>query len=97
LKRRLAGDLDSILAKALDKNVRDRYRSAEQLSADLGRHLDGRPILASSGGAHRAVGRFVSRHKFPIALGLGFLTAIYSGAIHIELAAWRTWAVRYCC
>jgi len=50
LKRRLSGDLDSILLKALEKEPRRRYRSVEQFSTDLEWHLSGRPIMAEQSG-----------------------------------------------
>ena len=49
LSRRLQGDLDDIVAVALDKEPGRRYGSAEELAADLGRHLHGEPVLAPPG------------------------------------------------
>lgn len=46
LGRRLAGDLDAIVLKALEKEPHRRYASAEQLAEDLRRYLDGRPVMA---------------------------------------------------
>ena len=45
-KRRLAGDLDNIAAKALAKESRLRYASVAELAEDIRRHLDGRPVRA---------------------------------------------------
>ncbi len=42
----LGRELDSILAKALEKRPADRYLSAADFAADLRRHLEGRPIFA---------------------------------------------------
>jgi hypothetical protein len=49
LRRAIAGDLDNIVLKALQKEVGRRYASVEQLSEDLGRHLDGLPVQARAG------------------------------------------------
>ena len=46
LRRQLSGDLDTIVLMAMRKDAARRYGSAEQLAADLQRHLDGRPVVA---------------------------------------------------
>jgi len=46
LARLLAGDLDNIVLKAMEKDPRRRYASVEQLSEDVGRHLAGLPVRA---------------------------------------------------
>jgi eukaryotic-like serine/threonine-protein kinase len=63
LARRLAGDLDHIVAKALRKEVSERYGSAEQLAADIGRHLDGLPVIARRGSWRYLAGKYVRRYK----------------------------------
>ena len=44
LRKRLRGDLDNIVLMALRKEPQRRYQSAEQLSADISRHLEGLPV-----------------------------------------------------
>ena len=67
LARALTGDLDTIVLKAMHKDPRRRYASAEQLSEDLRRHLEGRPVKAvPDSGAYR-LGKFVSRHRAGVA------------------------------
>ena len=44
LHRQLSGTLDSIVLKALRKDPRQRYSSAEDLAADLKRYMDGLPV-----------------------------------------------------
>ncbi|WP_287128292.1 serine/threonine-protein kinase [Candidatus Cyanaurora vandensis] len=46
LQRRLMGDLDTILLKALQKDPSRRYGSAAQLAEDLLCHLEKRPVSA---------------------------------------------------
>ncbi len=72
LRRRLAGDLDSIVLRALRKDPRRRYSSVEQLSEDIRRHLEGLPVAAREGTfSYRAV-KFVLRNRGALALGASF-------------------------
>jgi eukaryotic-like serine/threonine-protein kinase len=48
LRRELSGDLDKIVLKALRKNPAERYQSAAELSADIGRYLESRPVEAEA-------------------------------------------------
>jgi hypothetical protein len=86
LKRRLTGDLDSILLKTLEKEPRCRYRSVEQFSIDLERHLSGKPIVAEQSGRLAELARAAGRHRLTIALGLSLLLALFIGGIRVD---WR--------
>jgi serine/threonine protein kinase/tetratricopeptide (TPR) repeat protein len=46
LKQQLDGNLDNIILKALGKNPSDRYRSVQEFSADISRHLRGQNVEA---------------------------------------------------
>ena len=46
LRRRLRGDLDTIVMKALRKEPHQRYASVQELSDDIERHLTGKPVRA---------------------------------------------------
>ena len=59
LKRELAGDLDSIVMKAIDKDRHCRYASASEFAADIGRYLRDEPVLASPPGAFYRPRKFV--------------------------------------
>jgi non-specific serine/threonine protein kinase/serine/threonine-protein kinase len=63
LTHRLAGDLDFIVLKALEKDPARRYGSVEQLAQDLRRHLEGTPVLARGRSTAYLVSRFVRRHR----------------------------------
>jgi non-specific serine/threonine protein kinase/serine/threonine-protein kinase len=73
----LEGDLDTIVLKALRKDPSRRYASAQELSDDLGRYLEGRPVLARADTlAYRAT-KFVRRHKAAVtAAALLFLSLV---------------------
>jgi len=46
LKKRLMGDLDLVVLKAMHRESRMRYGSAQELSDDLDRFMSGQPVLA---------------------------------------------------
>jgi serine/threonine-protein kinase len=69
LSRRLAGDLDTVVLKALSKRPEDRYVGVAALAEDLRRHLAGEPVLARPASTLYRVQRFVSRHRAPVAAG----------------------------
>jgi serine/threonine protein kinase/Tfp pilus assembly protein PilF len=63
LARRLKGDLDAIVLKALAKRPEDRYPSAEALADDLQRYLSGEPVEAHPDHLAYRLGKFVVRHR----------------------------------
>lgn len=67
LRRLLSGDLDNIVLKAIRKDARERYNSADQLSEDIRRHLEALPILARKSTVTYRCRKYVLRHK----LGVG--------------------------
>jgi eukaryotic-like serine/threonine-protein kinase len=62
-RRELAGDLDNIVLMALRKEPTRRYATVDDLSADLLRHLEGRPVRARSDEVGYRAGRFLKRHR----------------------------------
>src|SRR5258708_4129621 len=67
LRRRLSGDLDTIVLKALRKEPERRYTSVEQLAEDLRRHREGLPISARRSSTWYRAGKFVTRHRVGVA------------------------------
>ena len=86
LQRRLAGDVDSILAKVLEKKPEDRYRSAEQFSSDLERHLAGKTILATRAGRFTQLVHVLSQYKAAILALAIVVLAFATGSIRVELS-----------
>ena len=82
--RQLRGDLDVIVLKALQRDPQRRYSSAEQLSADIQRHLDGMPIQARPQTLGYRAGRFIRRNRVPVAA---------AALVAISLAAGTTIAI----
>lgn len=86
IARQLRGDLDTIVLKALEKDPRQRYSSAEQLSADIQRHLDGMPIQARPQTLGYRTSRFVRRNRVPVAAGVLVALSLTAG---MAVAAWQ--------
>ncbi len=85
-RRALRGDLDAILATALDPDPFRRYRTAAAFGADIDRFLRQQPVGARHiGWAARAL-KFVRRHGVESALVGGLALSIVAGA---GTAAWE--------
>jgi tetratricopeptide (TPR) repeat protein/tRNA A-37 threonylcarbamoyl transferase component Bud32 len=63
LARQIAGDLDTILMRALDPDPGQRYDSAAQFADDLRRHLEHLPIRARPHTLRYRAATFVRRHR----------------------------------
>ena len=63
LRRLVAGDLNRITMKALEKARERRYASVLELGADIQRHMQHRPVLASPPGPVYRVRKFLRRHR----------------------------------
>ena len=93
LARRLSGDLDTIVHKALRKEPERRYGSVRELAEDLTRHLEYRPVLARPEGLLYRAGKLVRRHTLAVAaatllavvlVGFGVVTFVQSGRLARE-------------
>ena len=76
LRRRLRGDLDWIVMKALEKDRTRRYGSPAELAADLERHLRHQPVEAGPPSLRYRLGKFVRRHRLAVAAGALVATAL---------------------
>lgn len=88
LRRRLQGDLDAVVLMALRKEPQRRYASAEQLSDDVFRHLEGLPVQARRGAWSYRAGRFVLRHRAAVGAALVANIALVAG---LSLAAYEAY------
>lgn len=66
LRRLVDGDLNWIAMKALEKARDRRYASASDLAADIQRHMEHRPVLASPPGRLYRTGKFLRRHRLAV-------------------------------
>ncbi len=81
LRRSLAGDVDNIVLKALRKEPTRRYGSAEQLSEDIHRYLDGLPVQARSDTIFYRTGKFVRRNKISVAAVALVILSLVTGIV----------------
>ena len=85
LRRRLRGDLDTIVMKALRKEPERRYGSVEEFSRDIERYLTGMPVKARRSTIAYRSGRFLHRHKESLAAALvvlGIVAGIATWELH---------------
>ena len=66
MRRRLAGDLDTIVLTAMRKEPERRYPSAEALAEDVRRHVDGLPVRARPDTLVYRAAKFARRHRFGV-------------------------------
>lgn len=89
LRRQLTGDLDNIVLMALRKDPARRYASVEHLSADIGRYLDGFPVLASGEAWSYTTSRFVRRHKLAVGFSAAFVVVLIAFGVGMAILARR--------
>jgi len=83
--RRLAGDLDRIVLKALHKEPQRRYPSVQQLSLDLRRYQAGLPVCARPDTLAYRLQMFLLRHK--TAVLYTFVALLLTGMLATHLTA----------
>jgi len=81
LGRRLRGELNTIVTKALKKNPQERYASVSAFAEDLQRYLRDEPIHARPDTFLYRAGKFVRRHRMAVSLAMAVLLAIVAGLI----------------
>lgn len=64
----LRGDLDAIAGRATAWDPAQRYASALELAADVAAHLASRPVTAARARWYTLLGKFVRRHRVPVAV-----------------------------
>ena len=90
LARRLAGDLDAIVVKAIQRDPDDRYASPAELAADLERHLQGRMVTAQDPTLPYRIKVFVKRNVGAVVAGSLLFLALAGGLVSRTLEAQRT-------
>src|SRR5262249_30825171 len=88
---RIPRDLETIVMKAIDKDPRRRYQSADELGEDLQRFLDDEPIQARRTTTSERVWRWCRRHPVEAAL----MTTVQLALVSLVLVAiWSNAKIR---
>ena len=91
LRRRLEGDLDNIVMKAISKEPQRRYVSVDQFAEDVRRHLAGLPVLARHDTVGYRTSKFVRRHRGAVAAAAAVFVVLIAGIVGI---AWQARVAR---
>ena len=86
LHRALTGDLDVIVLRSLQKEVSRRYASVEQLSRDVRRYLEGRPVVARKDSTGYRFSKFVRRNRAVVA---AVAVAVFALLVGTVTAVWQ--------
>lgn len=91
LRQALAGDLDTIVMKALEPDPARRYASAGELAADLLRYESGYPILARPQTVRYRLRKLVARNRLATAAAVVATFAVFSG---VAATLWQAQVAR---
>ena len=85
----LAGDLDWIVMKALEKDRARRYDSVSGFAADVRRYMSGEPVVARPPSMNYRLRKFVRKNRVGVAAGVAILLTLVGGIIGTSLAVFR--------
>jgi tetratricopeptide (TPR) repeat protein len=89
LARDLQGDLDTIVLTAIQKEPGRRYGTAEQLEADVRRHLERLPLAARPETRVSRAKKFVARHRVGVATASGVIVLLLAFGVVSAVQAIR--------
>ncbi len=81
LSHLLRGDLDWLVMKALEKDRSRRYETANSLAMDVRGYLRNEPITATPPTARYRLGKFIRRHRGPIAASCAVVFVLLGGLV----------------
>ena len=87
----IKGDLDNIILKSLAKEPERRYKTVEQFSGDIWRHLDGLPILARPATVGYRAQKFFKRNRISVVAAALIFLSLVGG---IAVAVWQAHEAR---
>jgi len=92
LHQALRGDLDVIVAKALQKRPQRRYATADAFAQDIQHHLVHEPIAAQPDSRWYRTRKYVQRHAWALTAVAAVVSALSVG---LGLALWQAQAARH--
>ncbi|MCB1635572.1 MAG: serine/threonine protein kinase [Xanthomonadales bacterium] len=79
--RQLKGELDAIVLTCLRKAPGERYRSVDDLIADLQAWLDGKPVQARGGHGWYRTRKFIGRHRWSVGAATAAAIALLASSV----------------
>jgi eukaryotic-like serine/threonine-protein kinase len=89
--REVAGDLDTVVLTALQREPERRYANAAALADDLRRWLEARPIAAQADTRGYRLRKFVARNRLAVGSASAVLLALLAG---LTVALWQAQVAR---
>jgi hypothetical protein len=89
INREYRGDIETIVAKTLEKDKTRRYASASELAADIRRHLSDEPIMARPPSETYQPQKFARRHRALVASTAALFAVLVAGVVTATLFAVR--------
>jgi len=86
----LSRDLESVVMKAIARDVTDRYQSAADLAADLQRFLNDEPVLARSTSTGYMLRRVLRRYRIHVSAAAVILVVLVGSLLAVTTALKRT-------
>jgi len=74
--RRLQGELDWIILKALEKDRARRYGAPSELAADISRYLRSEPVVAGPATTAYRIRKYAARHRIGLSAAAGVLLLV---------------------
>ncbi|MFK8030043.1 MAG: tetratricopeptide repeat protein [Gammaproteobacteria bacterium] len=84
-RRRLAGDLDNVVLKAMRKEPARRYSSVQRLSDDIDRYLSHRPVQARRNTLTYIAGRFIRRNALAVGASVALVSMLAVFAVQTAM------------
>jgi serine/threonine protein kinase/tetratricopeptide (TPR) repeat protein len=81
LSTELAGDLDWIVMRCLEKDRTRRYATPSELVADIERHLRNEPVIARPPSTGYLLQKLIRRHRLGFAAGTAVAVSIIAGLL----------------
>ena len=81
LRRLYRGDIDNVLAKALEKDPRRRYESVTAFTDDIRRFLHHEPLSIQGRAWSYRAAKFMRRHRWPVAAAAAAFVTLSAGLL----------------
>ena len=76
IRKKIKGDLDTIILRALHKEPEKRFSSVVEMKEDLIRYLKGLPVQSQRDSLKYRTEKFIKRNKVPVSIASGFMLAL---------------------